>query len=71
MLHFGFRDAHSRSFPACRPLQGFPLRNDNLTNFAYVGNDDGKSPPEQYNAFHADQPSNGNPILPGMTTYFR
>ncbi len=52
-------------------MQGFPLRNDNLTNFAYVGNDDGKSPPEQYNAFHADQPSNSNPILPGMTTYFR
>ena len=53
------------------PTAGFPLRNDNLTNFGYVGNGDGQSTPEQYNAFHADDPSNSDPIMPGMTTYFR
>ena len=50
---------------------GFPVRNDNLTNFAYVGSGDGLTPPEIYSAFHPQDPTNTTPIAPGETTYLR
>ena len=47
---------------------GKPLRNDNLTNFAYVGSGNGTTPPELYLAFHAGDLADGSPIQPGDTT---
>jgi hypothetical protein len=50
------------------PRLPFP-RNDNLNNYAYVGNGNGTTPPEQYLAFHANNIGNTiNPIKPGETT---
>ena len=51
---------------------GFPVRNDNLTNFAYVGPNDGQQqPPEVYFAYHSADPSDPSPIDPGETTYLK
>ncbi len=49
---------------------GYPVRNDNVTNFAYVGNGTGLTPPEMYIAFHPGQQSNDDPIKPGQTAIF-
>ena len=69
--------------PAGRPLtpivpinilngSGTPVRSDNLTNFAYVGPNDGVTdPPEVYFAYHPEDPSNSTPIAPGETTYLK
>jgi hypothetical protein len=51
---------------------GFPVRNDNLTNFAYVGPNDGRQqPPEIYSAFRPANPSDPTPIPPGETAQLR
>jgi hypothetical protein len=51
---------------------GNPVRNNNLTNFAYVGPNDGVTdPPEVYFAYHPANPSNSTPIAPGETTYLK
>ncbi len=51
---------------------GNPVRNDNLTNFAYVGPNDGQQQaPEIYSAHHPANPSSTTPIQPGETTYLR
>ena len=51
---------------------GNPVRNDNLTNFAYVGPDDGKQqPPEIYTAFRPANPNDPTPIQPGETTQLK
>ena len=47
---------------------GNPVRNDNLTNYAYVGNGNGTTPPELYLAYHAGDLGDRNPIQPGQTT---
>ncbi len=48
------------------------MRNDNLTNFAYVGPDDGKQqPPEIYTAFRPANPNDPTPIQPGETTQLK
>lgn len=44
------------------------MRNDNLTNYAYVGNGAGTSPPELYLAYHADDLADDSLIQPGQTT---
>ena len=45
------------------------MRNDNLTNFAYVGPEDGiTQPPEVYMAYRPSSPTNTTPIQPGETT---
>ncbi len=46
---------------------GYPVRNDNLTNYAYVGGGSGTTPPEQYLAYHADNTGDRSPIEPGQT----
>ncbi len=44
------------------------MRNDNLTNFAYVGPQDGQQqPPELYTAFRPSSPADPTPIQPGET----
>ena len=51
---------------------GNPVRNDNLTNFAYVGPNDGvATPPEVYNAYRPGNPADPTPIQPGETTQLR
>jgi hypothetical protein len=48
------------------------VRTDNLTNFAYVGPNDGKQqPPEVFWAFHPSNPADPSPIDPGETAQFR
>ncbi len=47
---------------------GSPVRNDNLTNYAYVGSGNGTTPPELYLAYHADNTSDRSLIQPGQTT---
>ena len=47
---------------------GNPVRNDNLTNYAYVGSGNGTTPPEMFLAYHAGNTSDKNPIEPGQTT---
>ncbi len=47
---------------------GSPVRNDNLTNYAYVGNGNGTTPPELYLAYHATNLADTAPIQPGQTT---
>ena len=47
---------------------GSPVRNDNLTNYAYVGAGNGTTPPELYLAYHADQLADATLIQPGQTT---
>jgi hypothetical protein len=49
-------------------FQGYPLRNDNASSFAYVGEGDGQSQPEMYSAFHEGDPADDSPIQPGETT---
>ena len=43
------------------------MRNDNITNYAYVGNGNGTTPPELYLAFHADNLADPALIQPGQT----
>ena len=43
------------------------MRNDNLTNFAYVGSGSGTTPPEQYVAYHSGNLSDTSPIDPYET----
>ena len=51
---------------------GFPVRNDNLTNFAYVGPNDGQQqPPEVYFAYHPSAPADTSPIDPGETAQLK
>jgi hypothetical protein len=50
---------------------GFPIRNDNITNLAYVGRSDGSTAPEQYIAYHPDNAANTAPIKPGETMVLR
>jgi hypothetical protein len=48
------------------------VRSDNLTNFAYVGPNDGvTTPPEVFFAYHPDNLSNSTAIAPGETTLLR
>jgi hypothetical protein len=48
---------------------GNPVRNDNLTNAAYVGPDNGQDePPEVYIATRPSSPADPTPIMPGETT---
>ena len=44
------------------------MRNDNLTNYAYVGSGSGSTPPELYLAYHADDLGDRSLIQPGETT---
>ena len=72
-----------RATPAGPPLQplspinllgsgGSPVRNDNLTSFAYVGANDGRQePPETYIAYRPGDPSSSTPIQPGETTQLK
>lgn len=46
----------------------YPLRNDNITNLAYVGSGDGSTPPEQYMAYHPGNLASTMAIKPGNTT---
>ena len=69
--------------PAGPPLQplvplkildkdGNPVRNDNLTNFAYVGpNNNQDDPPEVYTAYRPANPADPTPIKPGETTQLK
>jgi hypothetical protein len=50
---------------------GYPVRNDNLTNLAYVGSGDGSTPPEQYLAFRPQAPGNTAPVSLGETLILR
>ena len=59
---------------------GYPVRNDNLTNLAYVGRGDGSTPPEQYIASAAapslrtpgiNAPNSNALIQPGDTLILR
>jgi hypothetical protein len=48
------------------------VRNDNLTNFAYVGPNDGKQqPPEIYSAYRPENPNDPTPIPPGGTAQLK
>ena len=48
------------------------MRNDNLTNFAYVGPNDGQQqPPEVYFAYHPSNPADPSPIDPGETAQLK
>ncbi len=47
------------------------MRNDNLTNFAYVGTGIGITPPEQYVAYRPANNIDPTPIQPGETTIFK
>ena len=47
------------------------MRNDNRTNFAYVGSGDGMTPPEIYNAFHPGDMTDVSPIFPTNPTILR
>jgi hypothetical protein len=51
---------------------GYPVRNDNLTNYAYVGPNDGvQQPPEVYYAYHPQNPADTSPIDPGETAQLK
>jgi hypothetical protein len=50
---------------------GFPIRNDNVTNFAYVGTGTGLSPPENYYAYNPADPSSTAAIPPGSTVFLK
>jgi hypothetical protein len=51
---------------------GNPVRNDNTSNFAYVGPNDGaQQAPEVYTAFRPANTSDPTPIQPGETTQLR
>ena len=50
---------------------GYPVRNDNVTNFAYVGNGTGKTPPEMYTAYHPGNERNPKPINANETTILK
>jgi hypothetical protein len=72
----GLPAAPLKPIPPLTPLNildktGYPLRNDNTTNFGYVGNGNGTTPPEQYIAYHAGNEDNPSPIKPGQTTIFQ
>jgi hypothetical protein len=66
-------------FPPLTPLiplnllnrTGYPVRNDNPTNFAYVGKGNGTTPPEMYIAYHPGNEDNPTPINAGETTIFK
>ncbi len=48
------------------------MRNDNLTNFAYVGPNDGQQqPPEVFYAFRPADPADPTPIQPGETAQLK
>ena len=48
------------------------MRNDNTTNYAYVGPNDGKQqPPEVYYAYHPANPADTSPIDPGETAQLK
>jgi hypothetical protein len=47
------------------------VRNDNLTNLAYVGRGDGSTSPEQYLAFRPDAPGSTTAATPGETVILR
>ncbi len=74
--HASAPSAGPASRPPLQPLtpinllskDGYPVRNDNLTNFAYVGPNDGKTdPPEVYIAVRPGNPTDPTPIQPGET----
>ncbi len=46
---------------------GRAVRNDNLTNFAYVGPDGSTGPPAVYVAYRPGSPTDATPIQPGET----
>ncbi len=50
---------------------GYPLRNDNTTNFGYIGKGNGTTPPEMYTAYHPGNEDNPTPINAGETTIFK
>jgi hypothetical protein len=51
---------------------GHPVRNDNATNFAYVGPNDGKDDPQEiYLCYRPANPSDPTPIQPGETTQLK
>ncbi len=50
---------------------GYPVRNDNVTNYAYVGKGDGKTPPEMYIAYRPGRLDSPDPIMAGETTIFK
>jgi hypothetical protein len=50
--------------------EGHPLRNDNVTNFGYVGDGDGLTPPEQYVCYHPFDTNDPTPINAGEETQF-
>jgi hypothetical protein len=47
------------------------VRNNNTTNFAYVGKGNGTTPPEMYTAYHPGNEDNPTPINAGETTIFK
>jgi hypothetical protein len=50
---------------------GFPVRNDNTSNLAFVGTGTGLSAPEQYTAYNRSDLADPTPIAPGETTLMR
>ena len=50
---------------------GYPVRNNNTTDFSHVGKGDGTTPPERYIPYHPDNPSDTTPIAPGEETIFK
>lgn len=50
---------------------GNPLRNDNTTNLAYMGNGTGVSPPERYSAYHPSNLTDTRFIRPGNSTLLK
>jgi hypothetical protein len=66
----------SGTMPISTPINivggdGLPLRNDNLTNLAYVGRGDGSTYPEQYVAFRPNVPSSTAPATSGQLVILR
>ena len=66
-------------FPPLTPLiplnmlngSGYPLRNDNTTDFGHIGNGNGTTPPEMYTAYHPGNEDNPELIHAGETTIFK
>jgi hypothetical protein len=50
---------------------GYPVRNDNITNFGYVGKGNGSTSPETYYATRPGDPTSTDPIKPGESTVFK
>lgn len=73
----GFQPAGGPSLDAGAPFNilgnstGTPVRNDNATSPAYLGNGGGITPAETYYAYDANDPSKAGPLAPGTPVILR